>query len=347
MLTRNEKLLKNIDPAHQVGVEIGALASPIVTRQMGQIRYVDHATTEALRLKYAHDPSIDIAKIVDVDYIWGEKRLEELTQAEAPFDYLIASHVIEHVPDLLGWLNEIRSILKPGGVLSLAIPDKRQCFDYNRQPTRLCEVLEAYLRQNRRPSSLQIFDFYASAVTTNKNEWVWSGTLEQGTTFKTSYTLSTAWEITKNTFTTNSYCDVHCWVFTPESFLDLLADMAELQLLKFEIIQFYPTEGCEFFVSLRAVEQAVERSAVQLPLKEDSPLHPTVVQTELYISEETHSQDNAGLVSRIKLMESTMQALQIHLAAKEEQIKAIESSKFWQLRTAWFKVKRKLGLPVK
>jgi 2-polyprenyl-3-methyl-5-hydroxy-6-metoxy-1,4-benzoquinol methylase len=117
MLTRNQKLLYYIDPTHQMGVEIGPLVNPIVTRQMGPIRYIDHATTEVLRLKYADDPSIDVNKIVDVDYVWGDKSLEALTHAEAPFDYLIASHVIEHVPDLVGWLSEIRTILKPGGIL--------------------------------------------------------------------------------------------------------------------------------------------------------------------------------------------------------------------------------------
>jgi SAM-dependent methyltransferase len=324
MLTRNEKLLQHIDPPHQIGVEIGALINPIVTSQMGQIRYVDHDTTAALRLKYAHDPSIDVDKIVDVDYVWGEKSLKELTQAEAPFDYLIASHVIEHVPDLVGWLSEIRTILKPGGVLALAIPDQRQCFDYARQPTRLCEVLEAYLRQSRRPSTLQIFDFYISAVTTDQGEWVWGGDLAAGTTFKRSYPLSTAWEIAKTAFADHSYCDVHCWVFTPASFLGLLADLAELQLLQFEIIQFHETEGCEFFVSLRAVEAAVGRSAIQAAPPAAEPLsHQT---TQLVQSLQTqHHQEKLSLQTRIQ---------------------AMESSKFWQLRTLWFKVKRKLGLPV-
>lgn len=73
MLTRNEKLLHCIDLASQIGVEIGPLDKPIVNRNMGQIRYVDHDTTEALRLKYADFSNVDTDQIVDVDYIWGEK----------------------------------------------------------------------------------------------------------------------------------------------------------------------------------------------------------------------------------------------------------------------------------
>jgi SAM-dependent methyltransferase len=338
MLTRIEKLLHHIDPAGQMGVEIGPLINPVVTRQMGPIRYIDHATTEALRIKYAADPSIDVDKIVDVDYVWGEKSLEELTQAEAPFDYLIASHVIEHVPDLVGWLSEIRTILKPGGILALAIPDKRQCFDCQRQTTRLCEVLEAYLHRNRRPSSRQIFDHFSGAVTTDQDVWVWSGPLPETTKFKTISSLSEAWEVTQNTFTSGDYCDAHCWVFTPVVFLGLLADLAELKLLRFEVADIYGTEGCEFFVSLRAVEHAVDRSAMQPALEAATQLDQ--------ITADPASETILGPEERLKVVENRMQVMQFDLAEKAKQVQAMESSKFWQLRKTWFEVKRKIGLPV-
>jgi len=174
MLTRNEKLLHCIDLASQIGVEIGPLDKPIVTREMGRVRYVDHDITEALRLKYADFDNVDTDKIVDVDYIWGEKSLVDLTQAEAPFDYIVASHVIEHVPDFIGWLREVRGILKPGGILSLAIPDKRQCFDYHRHPSKPADVVEAYLRRHKKPSPRQIFDHFASAVSF-QGDIAWNG----------------------------------------------------------------------------------------------------------------------------------------------------------------------------
>ena len=315
MLTRTAKLLKDIDLAQQTGVEIGPLVNPVVTRQMGQIRYIDHDTTAALRLKYASHVAINVDDIVDVDYVWGEKSLAELTHAEAPFDYLIASHVIEHVPDLVGWLTEIRTILKPGGILSLAIPDKRQCFDYYRQTTQLCEVLEAYLHQNRQPSPRQIFDYFATTVVTAQGEIAWSGPLAATTELRNLRSLPTSWQLTTEAFTSGDYCDVHCWVFTPTSFLNLLADLAELALLKFEVAQFHTTEGHEFFVSLRAVEHAVDRSTIQSAIANLDP--------QLALPPE--AQVTAELTARIQ---------------------AMETSKFWQLRTAWFKVKRKLGLPV-
>lgn len=221
--TRNEKLLHYIDPRNSVGVEIGPLTNPIVTRDMGSIYYIDHATTAELQAKYAHDPGVDVSKIVDVDYVWGEKSLTELTQAKQPFDYLIASHVIEHVPDLIGWLEEIRSILKPGGILSLAIPDKRQCFDYKRQITQLCDVFEAYLHHRKKPSSRQIFDYIASVVHL-RGSYTWGEKVVDSAEFAHYYSLQDAQGITKSVFESDAYYDVHCWVFTPHSFFKLLGN---------------------------------------------------------------------------------------------------------------------------
>jgi ubiquinone/menaquinone biosynthesis C-methylase UbiE len=164
MVTRLEKILACIDVSTEIGLEVGALVNPIVTRDMGQVRYVDHATTEELKAKYAHDPNVDIHKIVDVDYVWGKEGLPELVGQDAPFDYLVASHVIEHVPDFIGWLKEIHAVLKVDGVLSLVIPDKRCCFDYHRQLTQVADVVDAFLHHSRKPSPRQVFDYISSAV---------------------------------------------------------------------------------------------------------------------------------------------------------------------------------------
>ena len=193
----------------------------------GQSTYIDHATTEELREKYAKDSNVDTSKIVDVDYVWGEKDLVELTQTKQPFDYLIASHVIEHVPDLIGWLDEIRSILKPGGILSLAIPDKRQCFDYKRQTTELCDAFEAYLHRNKKPSPRQIFDHVASVVHF-QGAYTWGEKIDETSEFTHYHTLKDAQAVTKAAFESGAYHDVHCWVFTPNSFFKVLGELAEL-----------------------------------------------------------------------------------------------------------------------
>ncbi len=267
-MNKREKMLAAIDPSHGKGLEVGPLDNPIVTREMGEVRYVDHASTEQLRAKNRDNPFVKVDRIVDVDYVWGDRSLPELVSAEAPFDYVVASHVIEHVPDLVGWLGEVRAILRPGGVLSLAVPDKRYCFDHYRQPTTGADVLEAFLRRDRRPGFRQIFDHLASFATLDG-----ALTWDAGSTATPVRQMSVraAWEIARPTSADQTYHDVHCWVFTPATFFRLLATLIELDLFGFRVATFFPTSGYEFFVSLQAVEVSADRQAARAAQLESLP----------------------------------------------------------------------------
>jgi len=46
------------------------------------------------------------------------------------------------------------------------------------------------------------------------------------------------------------YLDSHAWCFTPSSFRLLLHDLFALGLITFREVAFFPTAGCEFFVTL-------------------------------------------------------------------------------------------------
>jgi SAM-dependent methyltransferase len=147
-----------IDLSTETILEIGPLFRPFFLKSEADVIYVDHADTEALRAKYKDDPKFDKSSIVDIDAVWGAKTLAECVGIDRKFDCVIASHVIEHVPDLLAWLKEIESVLAADGEIRLVVPDKRFTFDYTRRLTELPEVLDAYLRQTRRPLPFNILD---------------------------------------------------------------------------------------------------------------------------------------------------------------------------------------------
>jgi ubiquinone/menaquinone biosynthesis C-methylase UbiE len=48
--------------------------------------------------------------------------LQQLPFEDATYDFIFASHVLEHVPDDRKAIQEIRRILKPGGVAVLPVP---------------------------------------------------------------------------------------------------------------------------------------------------------------------------------------------------------------------------------
>jgi hypothetical protein len=333
MVTRLEKVLACVDASTEKGLEVGALMNPIVTRDMGNICYIDHATTAELQAKYANDPNVDIHKIVNVDYVWGKEGLPELVGQDAPFDYLVASHVIEHVPDFIGWLKEVHAVLKVEGILSLVIPDKRFCFDHHRRLTEASDVVGAFLSRSRKPSPQQVFDCFSSVVRYN-GQITWDQTvITTPEKFSPMHSHLDAWNLSSHSVLEGEYVDTHCWVFTPESFFNLLKTLIQIGLLDFSVEKFYETEGCEFYVSLRALDlSAMTESDRQLLQITSLPA----------ISASTDAQDTQLLlVSKQK----QIQRLEKELATATDCISAMESSKFWQLRSQWFKVKRLLRIP--
>ena len=67
---RNDYILSNINVSDWVGLEIGPLTNPILTKESAHIYYADHMSTDDLRLKYQNEP-VELDKIVPIDYILG------------------------------------------------------------------------------------------------------------------------------------------------------------------------------------------------------------------------------------------------------------------------------------
>lgn len=57
------------------------------------------------------------------------------TVRDNAFDYLIAAHVLEHVDDPISALKTWVRVVKPGGHIIIAVPDKRFCGEEMRDTT--------------------------------------------------------------------------------------------------------------------------------------------------------------------------------------------------------------------
>ncbi|MCU1504854.1 MAG: hypothetical protein JWM12_4208 [Ilumatobacteraceae bacterium] len=249
MTDRTERLVGAIDLRSAKGLELGPLTSPVVTRAMGDIRYLDHVGTDALRARYASHEGFDVEAIVDIDYAIEGASIRGAVGDDAPFDYVIASHVIEHVPDLIGWLDDLRRVVHDDSVVQLAIPDHRRTFDALRSPTVTADVIQANLDGATAPSPRQVFDHYSSAVS-------WRGAISWGEEppfeeLVAVHSEAEAYERATAAGRSGDYDDVHCWVFTPRSFCRVFAALQRLQLVPFAVAACTETVGGEFFVSLR------------------------------------------------------------------------------------------------
>ncbi|HTT81659.1 MAG TPA: hypothetical protein VMF86_18495 [Stellaceae bacterium] len=219
--------------------------------------YVDHADTSALRAKYAADPHVSVADLAEVDAVWGDKTLVEAVGRTV--DYVIASHVIEHVPDLITWLAEIRDVLAAAGQVRLVIPDRRYTFDFWRSETRLADVVNAWCVKARRPLPHSILDFCLEVGEVDVIR-AWRGEIIDR---KLSYTFEGALGIAADARDHGGYHDVHCWVFTPASFTSLMARLAELGLVGFACRAFFDTEpnSLEFIVHMDRCDDPTQAAA--------------------------------------------------------------------------------------
>ncbi|MBV9077071.1 MAG: methyltransferase domain-containing protein, partial [Methylobacteriaceae bacterium] len=142
---RRRRLLAHVDPARETGLELGPRTSPIVTREDGHVLYADRLSTPELRAFYRDTieaGELDPAAFVDVDLVVPDgASLAAALGERGPVDYVVASHVLEHLADPVGWLADIAACLREGGHLCLAVPDKRFTFDHLREPTLARELL--------------------------------------------------------------------------------------------------------------------------------------------------------------------------------------------------------------
>jgi SAM-dependent methyltransferase len=114
------------------GIELGALHSPFPVPDAAQVQYVDRFTTAQLRAEY---PELADLPLVDVDRVDDGERLA--TVPDRSQDFVIASHFLEHCEDPVGTLDAHLRVLRPGGVLLLALPDRRHSVDRHRDATTL------------------------------------------------------------------------------------------------------------------------------------------------------------------------------------------------------------------
>ena len=234
-------------------LEIGPLAAPILTDK-SKVKFADFCSREELIARHKGNGDEFVNRIPNIDFIWSGGPLPRDLIDYAPVDLILASHLIEHVPDFIGWFQSAAKLLSPRGVISLAIPDKRQSFDYHRAPSSVGDIVEAHVTGQTRPSLRHVIDQRQYAVRYNgKNSWneaVGAESLKK--VFDAPQVVRdfiSKWE-------TSEYIDTHCWVFTPDSFVSMVAELSRLSFLSVEIIGLPIPLGSEFVVHLKVRRDA-------------------------------------------------------------------------------------------
>ncbi|NRC56194.1 class I SAM-dependent methyltransferase [Neoaquamicrobium sediminum] len=183
------------------------------------------------------------------------------------YDFIVASHVIEHVTDIIRFMRDCEELLKPEGVLVLAIPDKRFCFDVLRPVSTVGQALDAFHEKRRRHTPGTVFD-HISLVCSKAGQEIWlEPTLDDLELRGTAEEVRTTHEAVR---ASSDYVDVHGWQFTPSHFrhfVKTLRDIGYIRLAEFQYRRNTQLDGIhlhEFYIALSKTAEGTPLTGVEL-----------------------------------------------------------------------------------
>jgi hypothetical protein len=275
-VTRSGLFWSMFDFSEGRGLEIGPLDAPLVTKDRADVRYVDVYDQATLRANFHDDPGVIPELIPEIDYpLHDGERIRTIAQAAkpgAPFDWVVASHVLEHVPDLIGWLDQLAELVVDDGALVLAVPDRRYCFDVLRPPTTIGQLLQAHEDGDVRPSTRAVYDALGTHVQVDAKA-LWKGRRPPGRNART-YTPEQMRGIL-DAQGHGDYIDAHVWVLTSQTLLEQVKELRALGMCDWRVESLRDVPGgIEFRAVLRRLPRDVEAADlgfVEPELKHDLP----------------------------------------------------------------------------
>ncbi|HEX8237201.1 MAG TPA: methyltransferase domain-containing protein [Abditibacteriaceae bacterium] len=203
------------------GIEIGALHFPLEVPRSAHVRYLDRMTVAQLRQQY---PELQDVALVDVDIVDDGEFLPSMPATSQ--DFVVANHMIEHCQNPIASIENWLRVLKPGGILYMAVPDKRYTFDVDRDITSLEHLVRDY---REGPAWSRATHFKEAASQENK-------TLQQIEAY--------AAELQQQDYS------IHFHVWTQAEILELLIYCRNKLSFPFDI-ELFQKNGIEFIVVLR------------------------------------------------------------------------------------------------
>jgi SAM-dependent methyltransferase len=214
------------------------------------VAYFDVLDQEGLRSR-AKDLGRNPAACPPIDFV---SPTGDLGTVDRRFRSIFSSHAIEHQPDLIRHLKEVERLLEPGGCYYVIVPDKRYSFDHFLPVTEAQSVEEAHREKRRVHTASAISDHYLK-TTHNSPMRHWLGLHGQSRRTDPESIERTAAGCEQAA--RGEYVDVHAWIFTPESFFDLMRHLHATSATALEVSHVYDTMfgRIEFFAVLRKARE--------------------------------------------------------------------------------------------
>lgn len=223
-------------------LEVGPFNNPIFTGN--NVKYFDVLNSDDLRAR-SKNFGLDTSRTPDVIHFVDP--YGDLSTVNEKFDLVISSHVIEHQPDLISFLINIKNLLNIGGIAAFIVPDKRYCFDHYNSTSNIFEVLSSHISKDKKHS---LYKFFLHRLNTVHNNPVRHFQKDHGKLKLNKENLLEAineWNKNKS-----NYIDVHSWFFTPLSLIQIFQSLKDLDYLNYSTINVFNTpknqlEFCFYF----------------------------------------------------------------------------------------------------
>ena len=278
------------------GIEIGALHSPLEIPSNVTIRYLDRMPVDQLRQQY---PELSEDNLVELDIIDNGETVASISNNS--LDFVIANHMIEHCQNPIFSIENWLRVLRAGGILYLAVPDKRYTFDCERPVTSLEHLIRDY---------------------TEGPEWSMNSHFEEWNRLVNKVSEDDLVVKTKHLIERNYSIHFHVW--TPVEFLELILYCQKHLFFPMEI-ELLQKNSMEFIAILK---KTVKQEQPQLDSKiVQLDLTPLQLPTE-------------NICVSLDKLKSQLYSTQIELHQAWDVINAMQKSKFWKLREVWLKFKK-------
>jgi SAM-dependent methyltransferase len=314
-------------------LEFGPLIRPLVSKKdYPNIFFADIKNTEEIKKLYTSNDylkatglSVDINSVVEIDYVIT-KSYTETFKHEKKFDVVYLSHVIEHMPDIITFLEDVANIIKSDGKLVLIYPDARYCFDHFRNGTSFIDAYDVY--KDTKSSSKRVFDFVYNVVRENNPFFFWGDPKQNKILPENDFkkALQDYEKAKKNELPD----DTHFWPFADYQFIKFLYDADRAGLLKFDIDIFHPTQENtqEFMIILK-------------------PKSGTEVDTAKYkqiLNRVSPAIKDINSRSKISELENELAALAAKNQELNSELTEVYESKKWKYATKAANIKSKLSI---
>ena len=241
----NRKAFLNLLSGKTSLLEIGVFDKPSLDflAQSGDtpvIHYGDYLSRDDL-IARATEIGRDPHSVPEIKWVLADG----YKQIDVKYDAVVSHHCVEHQPDLVAHLWDIKSILNSDGWYLFSVPNKNLCFDHFIQESTIVDVIAASFLKYKKPSFKSVLEHrvftshyfqdginpYNSEIPYMKNRFQWA--FEE--------------------FCDNEYVDVHCWQFTPDSLRKIFYQLDAFDLVpNINELKVYPSGG-EFYVAIAFV----------------------------------------------------------------------------------------------